>query len=278
MAGHAGREEGGNEAGQAQVALSLVEGSERGGRPAATDSGGGRIRGGDAEPGRRCVLRDGDPSRPPLRPAPWSDRPPSSTSVLLRMTERPLQFSRHLMLHRQPPKCREGVSFLRDRCTAQRLADCRDAAKGRSWRLKIPLHEGRRRRPGWASARRAALLALGSPELGPGGRTCGLQRVAHGAASGSRRQPQGDVGESRALPRLGVPAWAPALGRPGPRGAGARSGCAQRVRRTARRHPSVPSTAGGSVIPPNKETNAKSRPSSAERGRRLSLPKRALCP
>lgn len=49
------------------------------------------------------------------------------------------------------------------------------------------------------------------------------------------------MGESRALPRLGFPAWAPALGRPGPRGAGARSGCAQRVRRTARRHPSVPS-------------------------------------
>lgn len=42
-------------------------------------------------------------------------------------------------------------------------------------------------------------------------------------------------------------------------------GCAQRVRRTARRHPSVLSTAGGSVVPPNKETNAKSRPSSAER-------------
>lgn len=49
------------------------------------------------------------------------------------------------------------------------------------------------------------------------------------------------MGESRALPRLGFPAWAPALGTPGPRGAGAHSGCAQRVRRTARRHPSVPS-------------------------------------
>lgn len=37
------------------------------------------------------------------------------------------------------------------------------------------------------------------------------------------------MGESRALPRLGFPAWAPALGRPGPgarvRAAGARSGC-----------------------------------------------------
>lgn len=159
VAGHAGREEGGNEAGQAQVALSLVEGSERGGRPAATDSGGGRIRGGDTEPGRRCVLRDGDPSRPPLRPAPWSVRPPSSTSVLLRMTERPLQFSRHLMLHRQPPKCREGVSFLRDRCTAQRLADCRDAAKGTELAFEN-------------SAARGAQTAPGLGECATGGPAC----------------------------------------------------------------------------------------------------------
>lgn len=137
-----------------------MEGSERGGRPAAaTDSGGGRIRGGDAEPGRRCVLRDGDPSRPPLRPAPWSVRPPSSTSVLLRMTERPLQFSRHLMLHRQPPKCREGVSFLRDRCTAQRLADCRDAAKGTELAFEN-------------SAARGAQTAPGLGECATGGPAC----------------------------------------------------------------------------------------------------------
>lgn len=160
VAGHAGREEGGNEAGQAQVALSLVEGSERGGRPAAaTDYSGGRIRGGDTEPGRRCVLRDGDPSRPPLRPAPWSVRPPSSTSVLLRMPERPLQFSRHLMLHRQPPKCREGVSFLRDRCTAQRLADCRDAGKGTELAFEN-------------SAARGAQTAPGLGECATGGPAC----------------------------------------------------------------------------------------------------------